>query len=64
MAETGQEPQRVFNVKVVVTVVFCLAYVGVLVWAVIQGKLDAASFSAGIGPTFGVVIKDWFSGNQ
>lgn len=51
---------RLINFKAIVTVLLGSAYVGPLVWALSAGKVDAQSFIAGIGPTFGMAVGYWF----
>lgn len=54
------DQERVFTVKAVVTVAFVAAYIGVLVWAAIHGKLDLPSFISGVGPGVGMLLTGWF----
>jgi hypothetical protein len=51
---------RLINFKAIVTVLLGAVYVGTLVWAMVNGKMDAQSFIAGIGPSFGMALGYWF----
>lgn len=51
---------RILSFKAIVTVLLGVAYIGPLAWAMTQGKMDAQSYIAGIGPVFGMAIGFWF----
>lgn len=49
-----------FNARLVLTLALGIVYCGAMIWAIMHDKLDIQSFIAGIGPSFGVVLKSWF----
>ena len=51
---------RLLSFRIVVTVLLGAVYLGALVWALHQGKLDVQSFIAGVGPSFGMALGYWF----
>lgn len=55
---------RILNFKAIVTVLLGVAYIGPLIWAMAEGKLDAQSYIAGIGPVFGMAVGFWFRETQ
>lgn len=55
---------RILNFKAIVTVLLGVAYIGPLIWAMAEGKLDAQSYIAGIGPVFGMAVGFWFRESQ
>ncbi len=50
--------------KALVTVLVAVAYLAPLAYSFVQGKLDIASYIAGVGPSFGVVLSFWFKSQQ
>ena len=50
--------------KAVVTLLVAVAYLGPLAYSFSEGKLDIASYIAGVGPSFGVVLSFWFKSSQ
>jgi hypothetical protein len=55
---------RVFNFKAVTTLALGAVYVGALVWALANGRLDVQSFISGLGPSFGMALGYWFRGGE
>lgn len=57
--------KRVIGFKALVTLLIGTVYFSAIIWALLHDKLDITSFIAGVGPFFGVVLRDWFGeGNK
>ncbi len=56
--------QALFNFRAATTVLLGTAYVGALIWALMAGRVDAESFVAGIGPSFGMALGYWFRDSE
>lgn len=56
--------RSMFNARAILTLALGAAYVGTLIWAMLNGKLDAQSFIAGIGPSFGMALAWWFRDDE
>lgn len=56
--------RALFNFRALVTVLLGAVYLGALLWALREGKLDVQSFIAGVGPSFGMALGYWFRDSE